>query len=347
VGAEVVGWCRKAGAGESVHLARRYDVVADELSPNGGHSVHGIVIVWTQDGAYSFGILSGMSGRSAVTTVRNERRSAAATLDGRALRTFVLDQRIGYRYSAPVTNLRQRLKVVPPRVHGLQQRGRWRFAVRGVPSSSTRTFLDRFGNVTIHVSVPRVDDAVEFVLGVEADTDESRWPCDVVVDRGYLRPTRLTCPEGSVVDLVPGGGRADVASLCERVHRSLDYEWGITGVGTTASEALAGGRGVCQDYAHVMLAVCRAAGIPARYVSGHLGGEGGSHAWVEVLHPHPYRTNRWVAQGWDPTHNRRADSDYLVVAVGRDYADVAPLSGTYEGAGATNTLDVEKHLELR
>ena len=56
--------------------------------------------------------------------------------------------------------------------------------------------------------------------------------------------------------------------------------------------------------------------------------------------------NRWVAQGWDPTHNRRANSDYLVVAVGRDYADVAPLSGTYDGTGATNTLAVEKRLEL-
>ena len=276
----------------------------------------------------------------------NERRSAVATVDERASRTFALEQRIGYRYSAPVTNLRQRLKVVPPLTHGAQRRSRWQLTVQGVPSSSTRTFLDRFGNVTIDVSVPRVDDAVEFLLDVEADTDESRWPYDPVVDRGYLRPTRLTRAEGSVAELVPAGGDPNVASLCERVHRSLDYEWGITGVGTTASEALAGGRGVCQDYAHIMLAACRAAGIPARYVSGHLGGEGGSHAWVEVLHPHPYCGNRWVAQGWDPTHNRRANSDYLVVAVGRDYADVAPLSGTYDGTGATNTLAVEKRLEL-
>ncbi len=277
----------------------------------------------------------------------NERRSAVATVDERASRTFALHQRIGYRYSAPVTNLRQRLKVVPPPTHGPQRRSRWQLTVQGVPSWSTRTFLDRFGNVTIDVSVPRVDDAVEFVLDVEADTDESRWPYDPVVDRGYLRPTRLTRAEGSVAELVPAGGDPNVASLCERVHRSLDYEWGITGVGTTASEALAGGRGVCQDYAHIMLAACRAAGVPARYVSGHLSGEGGSHAWVEVLHPHPYCGNRWVAQGWDPTHNRRANSDYLVVAVGRDYADVAPLSGTYDGTGATNTLAVEKRLELR
>ena len=237
---------------------------------------------------------------------------------------FALDQRIRYRYSSPVTNLRQRLKVVPPLTHGPQRRNRWQLTVQGVPFSSTRTFLDRFGNVTIDVTVPRVRDAVEFVVEVEAGTDESTWPCDPVVDRGYLQPTRLTRAEGSVGELVAAGGDPDVASLCERVHRSLDYEWGVTGISTTASEALVGGRGVCQDFAHVMLAACRASGIPARYVSGHLAGEGGSHAWVEVLHPHPYRRNRWVAQGWDPTHNCRANSDYLAVAVGRDYADIAP-----------------------
>jgi transglutaminase-like putative cysteine protease len=276
----------------------------------------------------------------------SERRYAVATVDEPASRTFALDQRIRYHYSAPVTNLRQRLKVVPPTTHGPQRRSRWQLSVQGVPSSTTRTFLDRFGNVTIDLRVPRVDDAVEFVLDVEADTDESRWPYDPVVDRGYLRPTRLTGAEGSVAELVPTRSDQDIASLCERVHRSLDYEWGITGVGTTASEALAAGRGVCQDYAHIMLAACRAAGVPARYVSGHLAGEGGSHAWVEVLNPHPYCGNRSVAQGWDPTHNRRANSDYLVVAVGRDYADVAPLSGTYDGRGATNTLAVKKRLEL-
>jgi transglutaminase-like putative cysteine protease len=85
--------------------------------------------------------------------------------------------------------------------------------------------------------------------------------------------------------------------------------------------------------------------MPARYVSGHLTGEGGSHAWVEVLRPDPHRRSQWTAEGWDPTHNRRTDADYLVVAVGRDYADAAPLSGTYEGAGTTNTLSVEKRLD--
>ena len=89
-------------------------------------------------------------------------------------------------------------------------------------------------------------------------------------------------------------------------------------------------RGVCQDYAHVMLALCRLRGLPARYVSGHLLGEGGTHAWVEVLLPDP---DRLRAASWrspfDPTHGRGAGLNYVTVAVGRDYGDVAPTSGTY------------------
>jgi transglutaminase-like putative cysteine protease len=83
------------------------------------------------------------------------------------------------------------------------------------------------------------------------------------------------------------------------------------------------------------------AGIPARYVSGHLLGEGGSHAWVEVLRP---SGRHWVAEGWDPTHDRRTDDAYITVAVGRDYADVAPLSGTYDGTGVEGTLTVSKRV---
>ena len=94
---------------------------------------------------------------------------------------------------------------------------------------------------------------------------------------------------------------------------------------TTAAEAPAGGRGVCQDYAHVMLAVCHVVGLPARYVSGHLLGQGGTHAWVEVWCP---RARDASAVAFDPcSHGRRTGSAYVTVAAGRDYADVAPISG--------------------
>jgi transglutaminase-like putative cysteine protease len=119
--------------------------------------------------------------------------------------------------------------------------------------------------------------------------------------------------------------------FCDLAFHTLRYEWGITNVRTTAVEAVAAGRGVCQDYAHVMLALCRAAGLSARYVSGHLIGEGGSHAWVEVVVPDPCRPGQAQAVAFDPTHNRRAGWGYMTVAVGRDYADVAPTSGRYDG----------------
>ena len=118
-----------------------------------------------------------------------------------------------------------------------------------------------------------------------------------------------------------------VAAVSSWVYRRMSYGFDRTGVHTTAGEALAAGHGVCQDYAHVMLALCRLLGIPARSVSGHLVGEGGTHAWVEVLVPAPGQVVEILA--WDPTHDRRADFRYLTVAVGRDYRDVAPVSGSY------------------
>jgi transglutaminase-like putative cysteine protease len=77
-----------------------------------------------------------------------------------------------------------------------------------------------------------------------------------------------------------------------------------------------------------MLALCHLVGLPARYVSGHLLGQGGTHAWVEVIVP---RDREAVAIPFDPCHARRGDTRYVTVATGRDYADVAPTSGTYIG----------------
>jgi transglutaminase-like putative cysteine protease len=119
----------------------------------------------------------------------------------------------------------------------------------------------------------------------------------------------------------------------------MRYEYGITGVGTTATEALAAGRGVCQDMAHIMLSLCRLCGLPARYVSGHLLGEGGTHAWVEVLVADPDVQGATVPHAFDPTNGCTTGPRYLTVAVGRDYADVPPTSGSYTApfAGALTT----------
>ncbi len=126
----------------------------------------------------------------------------------------------------------------------------------------------------------------------------------------------------------------------------MTYRHDVTSVHTTAAEALRVGAGVCQDYAHVMLALSRLCGLPARYVSGHLVGEGGSHAWVEVLLPPAGAGAPLVAVAFDPTNDRRAGSQYLTVAVGRDYTDVAPTHGSYSGAPGgrlTSSKFLEQH----
>ena len=174
------------------------------------------------------------------------------------------------------------------------------------------------------------------VVECHVPIDGGESPDDLGFDRRFAEPSRLTEPDDplrAVADELRASGATglDLAALvCTRVHDHFVYEWGVTNVETTAAEAWAGGRGVCQDYAHCMVALCRLCGLPARYVSGHLLGDGGTHAWVEVLvqdrEPAPSRRCPF-----DPTHDRRVGPRYVTVAVGRDYGDVPPTSGTFEG----------------
>lgn len=122
-------------------------------------------------------------------------------------------------------------------------------------------------------------------------------------------------------------------ALNRRVYDLLDYQPGATHVHSTPVEALALKAGVCQDYAHLTIACCRAVGIPARYVSGYLYGETlrgdqATHAWVEALLP----TGRWLSL--DPTNNLLANDRYIRVHLGRDYSDVSPTRGIYTGPSA-------------
>ena len=133
----------------------------------------------------------------------------------------------------------------------------------------------------------------------------------------------------------------DVRRLGAHIFRTFAYKPRSTGVNTRATEALKLRLGVCQDFAHVHLGLCRSMGIPARYVSGYFFNTTrrpreieASHAWIEAYLP---------GFGWapyDPTHDRVADDRYVKVAVGRDYADIRPVNGTYRGA-PTRALKVE------
>jgi len=125
----------------------------------------------------------------------------------------------------------------------------------------------------------------------------------------------------------------------QAVRSQMAYTPGVTSVYTTAAEAWADGHGVCQDFSHVLLSLLRTIGIPARYVSGYLHTEdeapgdtvvGESHAWVE------YWDGDW--QALDPTNDRAVGSAHVIVARGRDYADVAPVKGIYAGGQSAGFL---------
>jgi transglutaminase-like putative cysteine protease len=136
--------------------------------------------------------------------------------------------------------------------------------------------------------------------------------------------------------------------LMVRIHSDLLYESQSTEVNTPAVQALAQRKGVCQDFAHIMVGCLRAMGLPARYVSGYLLtepppgkprliGSDASHAWASV-----YLPDLPEGPGWcdlDPTNNRRPGADYVTLATGRDFADVSPLRGVIHG-GAHHDLHV-------
>ena len=112
--------------------------------------------------------------------------------------------------------------------------------------------------------------------------------------------------------------------IMDFVYETFTYTKGVTTVNTTAQEALSIKKGVCQDYAHVMIGICKYFGIPARYVSGVMIGEGYSHAWVEI-----YSDGKWY--GFDPTNHLLIDDMYITFARGRDSSDCILNQGVYYG----------------
>ncbi|MEM9280214.1 MAG: transglutaminase family protein [Verrucomicrobiota bacterium] len=145
--------------------------------------------------------------------------------------------------------------------------------------------------------------------------------------------------------LVPGRDLLDVAGeLMTRIYTDFDYTPGATTTTTPLTEVMETRKGVCQDFAHVMIAALRSAGVPTRYVSGYLEtvpppgkeklrGSDASHAWVEVWTPR----HGWV--GFDPTNDQAPGSQYIKICHGRDYFDVQPIRGMFIGSG-TQTLRV-------
>lgn len=155
--------------------------------------------------------------------------------------------------------------------------------------------------------------------------------------------------EASLLQLKGLDVQEQVERIMAFIYKEFVYCPGATQVETPVETVMELRRGVCQDFAHVMLAMCRVSGIPSRYISGYFYVErsregssddnSASHAWVECFLP----GIGWV--GYDPTHNRRVSSTYIKVAVGRDYVDVRPLAGTYRGSShAELSVDVQVDL---
>jgi transglutaminase-like putative cysteine protease len=164
---------------------------------------------------------------------------------------------------------------------------------------------------------------------------------DALAPSHYARPTPLLVDLGRALGLTRRGDPLSTMRwLMTEVFGAFEYSPQSTRVDSPIDDALSARRGVCQDFAHILIALGRQIGIPCRYVSGYLfhrpeghdrSADGATHAWVEALMPGV----GWI--GFDPTNNRLAGDRHIRVAIGRDYADVPPTRGVFKGVSAVKS----------
>lgn len=268
---------------------------------------------------------------------------------------FDIRHQTKYRYDAPVREAVMEVWVQPRQGEGQRLT---RFALELEPPAQLFSYADFFGNAVYHFDVPQPHTSLTIESMASVETSETRELPSSLEDgewRGleaaqvsgryfdFLRPHGFAAPSAALEafmvrhDLVSppaGDPLSAVRVLSTRLSGSLEYEAGVTRADSPIDHALSEGRGVCQDFAHVMIAVCRAWGVPARYVSGYLftdraagdrSDPDATHAWVDVFLP----SLGWV--GLDPTNDVLACERHIVVATGRDYGDVPPTKGVYKG----------------
>ena len=163
----------------------------------------------------------------------------------------------------------------------------------------------------------------------------------------FVAATAFTEPSPEIVayaavSFTPGRPMYDaVFDLMRRIHKDFEFKAGFTTVSTPLSQVMKQKKGVCQDFAHLMIGAVRSMGLAARYVSGYLRSGGdlqgadASHAWVSVFIP----DTGWVS--FDPTNDVIPSEGHLTLAWGRDYGDVTPLKGISLGGGGDETIEVE------
>ncbi|PWG60203.1 transglutaminase family protein [Bifidobacterium catulorum] len=248
------------------------------------------------------------------------------------MKKLYFDYEMRLDFSSPVTDHRFQLRCIPatgPRQQVIDTK------VVIDPSVEASQSIDSFDSVVMTGYLPEPHTHFGYKVTGIAFVDNANIKSEIYKPL-YRFDSALTIPGPTVKSLTErcaerlrhernSGSPVAVATvIMDEVFKSFVYTPKSTTIYTTAEEALAQGKGVCQDYAHVMLSVCRHLGLTARYIAGLLGGEGATHAWVEVYHK-----DRWI--GLDPTHNRLVDDNYITIAHGRDYRDCMLDIGVFSG----------------
>jgi transglutaminase-like putative cysteine protease len=267
-----------------------------------------------------------------------------------------------YHYADGARQVVTRLRLKPPPSHGWQRRLEHELHVAPLPHAAPE-YPDAFGNAVQEIRHEKVNAHLTVAVEMELETwcaynrEDVSLPTAISTSEdaenlidGFREFTPRTTPDEGL-RIVAKEVTSEVSfrkapleffsTLCLRVHRDMRFASGSTGLETTAAQAWEKRLGVCQDYAHLTLTLCRLCDIPARYVSGFVPGEGVMHAWVEALLPLEDGRSFWFA--YDPTYAKWVDENYVSVAIGRDYGDITPTSGTYYGG--PNTLKYRNKTE--
>jgi len=232
-------------------------------------------------------------------------------------------------FSSPASEHRFLLRILP------QSDGRqtikeltWHINPDGVV---WRTF-GSFGSDTLSGYIIAPHEYFGFGIKGAAEVSSDPFIAGNEPERVLLYPSELTRPRKTLKEFYDNTKSSAPSEAIERVnhfshavHACLRYERGITTNATTANDAFDGGAGVCQDYAHILLAMLRCDKIPCRYVAGMASDYGETHAWVEAWTDGKY-------YGIDPTRDKPIDEGYIAISRGRDFADCAIERGVYKGA---------------
>ncbi len=253
-----------------------------------------------------------------------------------------------YRFSAPARFVVQSLRLVPAGFTG-QKVVEWNVSAAGAKFGDyfTDAAGDRIRTMSISGPVSALEVAVDGIVETADTNGVLSGHRETISPLTYLRATAATRADKALATLAETALAEGTAGTdLERAHRlsavvaaAIDYQPGVTGMHTTAAEALAQKMGVCQDHAHALIAVAQYQRIPARYVCGYLyvrqdgSAELASHAWAELF----VSGLGWV--GFDASNQCCPDEHYIRLGSGADAYDAAPIRGQSHG-GATESLDV-------